>query len=370
MPIVTLDNLLSSPVITKVISQIKTPLSRFQDFYGMGIGGRFTNPVGGRTFGWDIFDNVRDIATGRPFGTGPANVAPRRVDHVPASPYRAHEQVALLEDRLYRTRPLGGGVAEIDVRGSRYVNEQAAKLAQRFKNNREFMVSRMFRGRFGLKFLGEDWVPVDSAIAPTGAHIEIDYRVPALNKGNVNGIFAANWENAAALIHEDLLQLNAYSEEITGWPVTNAWITGTLWNKILANTEVKALAGTSNTPFASYERVNTDRTDFQAQLRGIPWITWHIYDGGLNVNGTFTKFIENNAAIFTPEPSSDWCEMLEGSEIVKENVMDGGSERYGFTAWTTDAIDPASKQLKALDICLPALYVPRAIFYATVATGL
>jgi hypothetical protein len=256
-------------------------------------------------------------------------------------------------------------MGEVDVRGQKYVTQQIEALVQRFRNAREFMISRMFRGSFSLKFNGDDWVPVDS-----GGQMSVDFQVPATHKNNVNGIFPANWENAAALIHEDLLQLNAFSEEEYGFPVTQAWIGSALWNKIISNTEIKGLAGSSNQPFAVYDRVESDATDFRAILRGVPWITWHIYDGGLNVGGTYTKFIPPNNAIFTPDPSSSWVEMLEGSEFVKENVMDGGSEKVGFSTWTTHAIDPASIELKALDICLPALYVPKAIYYATVSTGL
>lgn len=365
---VALDSLLSSPVIADVISRIKTPMSRFQDFYGLGIGGRFTNPIGGKEFGWDIFDKTRNIATGRPFGTGPANVAPRPIGNVMARPHRTHEKVVLLHDRLFHTRPLGGGIGEVDVRGQKYIQQQLEALIQRFRNAREFMVSRMFRGTFMLKFNGEDWIPVD-----TGGQMTVDFQVPANHKTDVNiggAIFAADWQSAAAPIHTDLLQLNSVSESEYGFPINHAWVGSSLWGAILANTQVKDLAGTSNTPFATYERVESDATDFRAMLRGIPWITWHIYDGGLNVDGTFTKFIPANNAIFTPEPSSSWLEMLEGSEFVKENVMDAGSVKTGFNTWTTHAIDPASVELKALDIALPALYVPKAIYYATVSTGL
>lgn len=379
---VALEQLISSPVISDVISRIKTPLSRFQDFYGLGIGGRFTNPIGGREFGWDIFDKTRKIATGRPFGTGPSSVSPRPVGNVMARPHRSHEKVSLLHDRLFRTRPLGGGIAEVDVRGQRYVTQQAEALAQRFRNAREFMVSRMFRGSFQLAFVGEDWIPVD-----TGGQFTVNYQLPADHTGaidrdptggtnNIIGTATNLWNDAAAPIHDDLLELNDFSEAESGWPISHAWVGSPLWAKILNNTQVKGLAGTSNTPFSMYERTNVmsaegiGDTGFTAILRGIPWLTWHIYDGGLEVNGTYTKFIPNNNAIFTPEPSSSWCEMLEGSEWVKENVMDPGSEKTGFSTWTTHAIDPASIELKALDICLPALYVPKAIFYATVSTGL
>lgn len=365
---VTLEQLLNHITIIKAISRIKTPMSRFQDFYGLGIGGRNVQQVGGKNFSWDIFDKNRDIATGRPSGTGPATVSPQPVGNVTARAYRAHEKIPLLHERIFRNRPVGGALGTVDTRGVQYITSQERHLAQRFKNNREFMVSRMFRGSgFQVKIDGDNQIPVDS-----GGHFTVDFKVPAANIGTVNSTFAGNWTDATnAVPHDELLKLNGYSEELSGYPIKHAWINSATWGNILKLNQVRDLAGTSNMPFARYERVTDTSeegiqdTGFTAQLRGIPWITWHIYDAGLKVDGVYTKFIPNGRAIFTPEPSSAWLEMYEGSELIKRNVMDSGSEVFGFAAWTTDVIDPAAIDLKALDICLPALYLPNAIFYAT-----
>lgn len=366
---VTLEQLLNTTTIVRAISRIKTPMSRFQDFYGLGIGGPNTQQIGGKQFSWDIFDRTRSIAAGRAPGTGPAVTSPQIVGNVTARAYRAHEKINLLHERIFRNRPVGGSLGTIDSRGVRYITSQQRYLAQRFKNNREFMVSRMFRGAFQVKIDGDSHTPVDS-----GGHFNVNFRIPATNVGTVNGIFAGNWNvPGTAVPSDEILNLNAYSEELTGYPIAHAWINSTTFKQLLANDQLRELAGTANVVFSQYERTGMTNEDgiqdsgFTAVFRGIPWLTWHVYDGVLTVDGVSSKFIPDGRAIFTPEPDSAWVEMYEGSEMIKRNVMDGGSEVYGFSAWTTDVIDPAAIELKALDVCLPALYLPSAVFYATVA---
>jgi hypothetical protein len=101
-------------------------------------------------------------------------------------------------------------------------------------------------------------------------------------------------------------------------------------------------------------------------FRALPWLTWHVYDAGLDVNGTYTKFLSDTTAVFLPEPGNDWIEWIEGSEVVAENVLDGGTERYGLHAWSTRVIDPAGWELKVVDNGIPAPYVPKCIAYGTV----
>lgn len=373
MATVALHQLLGSVTVTRAISRIKTPLSRFQTFFGMQPGGSATTDIGGKNFGYDIFNRTRAIATGRPPGTGPASRAPQVVGHVSAAAYRAHEKMLLEEERIFRTRPLGGNWGEVDERGQRYVTRQEGHLAQLFRNNREFMVSRMCRGSFMVKIQGESWIPVD-----TGGHFTVDFQVPSGNKSQLNmlgggDIINVSWATvASADIPMDCLQINAAFEQLHGRPLRHVWINSTLLGSVLANTALQNLAGTANRVFTSFNPSGVpgpdgiEDTGFTVVFEGLPWVTWHVYDGGLDVDGTFTKFIPDTAAIFLPDPSPDWAEFYNGSEVVAENVMSAGDVRYGLSAWTTRVIDPAGFELKSLDIGLPVLYIPNCIAYGTV----
>jgi hypothetical protein len=55
---ITLQQLMQTPVITRVVSRIKTPMTLFQNFFKMLPGQAGTQNVSGRYLGWDIFDKT------------------------------------------------------------------------------------------------------------------------------------------------------------------------------------------------------------------------------------------------------------------------------------------------------------------------
>jgi len=371
MATVSFDQILSAPVVTRVISQIKTPQTRFMDFYGLRPGGPNTDSPGGHHAGWDIFDRTRTIATGRAPGVGPATTIPKAVGHVSAAIYRAHEKMPLLDEKLFRTRPLGGQWGQIDDRGQQYVRNQERYLSQRLMNNREFMVSRMFRGSFQLLNSGDDWIPVDS-----GGTFTVDYRIPAGNKTKLDllgagDIIAASWATSSTDVIGHCLKINAAFEQLHGWPLRHVWIDSTVLGYLMVNEGLKAAAGTANVVFSDWRtspQVSAEGipdTGYEVVFRGLPWLRFHSYDAGLDVNGTFTKFIDGTHAIFTPDPG-DWCGAIEGSEIVRENIMAAGTEQYGMYAWTEPCTQPAGFELLTVDNFLPALYVPKCVCYGLV----
>jgi len=136
---------------------------------------------------------------------------------------------------------------------------------------------------------------------------------------------------------------------------------------VLNNTKLQGLAGTANrtftvfTPSGATSAEGNPDIGYTVVMQAIPWLTWHIYDAGLDVNGTFTKFIPDTGAFFVPEPSSDWAEWAEGSEMIAENFNDPAEERYGLQAWT-----PAGFDLKSVDVGLPLVYVPSVYQFGTV----
>lgn len=379
---VSLQQLLSSPTITRVISRVKTPQTRLQEFFGMQPGGPATNPAGGSVHAYDIFDKTRKLATGRSRGTGPATIAPNKVGQITVTLYRSHEKIPLLDEKLFRTRPLGSNWGNVDARGMAYITKQEEYLAQRFKNMREFMCAQLFKGGFGISFSGEDVVPV----AIDAGHKNVEYfgpsnehngqtssAIPGLTIGGQADIIGASWATASTDIINDVLQINAGFEEVHGRPFRHVWLNSTTFAPLMENTQLASAAGSANTIFNNFGPTDYRSIDgipdtgLEFIFKAIPWLKWHIYDAGLDVNGTFTKFFPDNYAAFCPDPSSDWAEWVEGSEIVRENLMDQGSERFGMTAWTTPCIDPSGFELKALDNGIPCLYVPKCLAYAKIS---
>jgi len=400
---ITLPQVLKAPVVTRVISRIRTPQQVFQRFLGCLPGGPNINPVGGNATGWDIMDNVRDIATGRDLDSGPATVALQKIGHVSATMWRGHEKKHLEESRLYRTRPLGRPWGEIDNRGQRYVTRQEETLAQRFYNAREFMISRMFRGGFDLDLQGDNILLRDAA-TPTSP--EINYRVPAGNLGECemtdldankliptsynaaqqlfdNGTATLKWSDTTnAPILTQMHLLNAAFEVQHGMPLRHVWINSSTWVWVINNTEIRNACGSANAVWTDYrvspgwgdpgdpDRINGN-TSFDIVLRPMPWLTWHVYDGGLKVwDGTsayaFAKFVPDDHAYFCPDPSPVWFELHEGSELVRENVVAQSTERFGLAGWAEPTTQPSGFDLIEVDNCLPALYIPRAVVDGTI----
>src|SRR3954471_12305691 len=103
----TLQEVLSPSVVNRVISRIKVPQSRLQNFFGMQLGGPNNNPIGRRIFSWDIFDKTRSIAPMRAPGTGPGTVVKQSVGRVTGTFPRAHAEVRLDYEVLHNLRSLG-----------------------------------------------------------------------------------------------------------------------------------------------------------------------------------------------------------------------------------------------------------------------
>jgi hypothetical protein len=379
---ITLQQLMQTPVITRVVSRIKTPMTLFQSFFGMLPGQASTQNVSGRYLGWDIFDKTRLIAEGRAPGTGPATVQRKAVGHVSAVAYRAHEKMTLLHEEIFRTRPLGQQFGVVDVNGQNYINRQLEYLTQRFRNSREFMISRMLRGGFGVLQTGETWVPVEKGAGT----FDIDYSMPAehlsqLDMGTGSDIIDAGWQTASTNVIKHVLNMNRAFERLHGRPLRHIWINSTTFEMLLNNTSLQNTAGTAYRIFDSLTARQQSSAEgipdsgFDVVFRGLPLQTFHIYDGVLNVNQSVdsdtaansSMFIPDNYAIFMPDPSADWVGYINSSEFVKENIMDNGKQVYGFHSWTTNTIDPAGVELKMIDNGLPVLYVPKSIAYGKVA---
>lgn len=369
----TLHEMFASSTVTRAVSRLKTQLTRMQDFLGIGIGGPRAVDQGGDKFGYDLFERTRKIATGRPFGTGPATRAPQVVGHATISAYRTHEKMHMAEAKIFRNRPIGGAWGTIDNRGQSYVTRQEGYMAELFRNNREFMASRVFRGGFGVSISGDNWTPVNYGAGT----FDIDFQIPAGNKTQLDmlgggDIIATTWSNTAADIPAQLRNINAAFEQLHGRPLRHIWINSTTVSNVFNNAKIQAIGGSAAPPFQLYGNsgiVGPDGIEDTGQtaiFSAYPMARFHIYDGGLEVNGSFEKFIPDNIAVFLPEPDNQWIEFYNGSEIIAENVMAPGREAFGLSSWVTRTIDPAGFDLKSLDIGIPVLYNPNCVAYGTV----
>lgn len=376
-----IQKLLQPSVVTGMFSRIAAPGNPLIRRFGMQIGGPNVNRVSGRSYSFDIMDNVRGIAKGRAPATGPAvhTLAPagRQTNTFP----RAYEKVGLDYETLHNIRALGKNAGEKDRMGVRYVEAQVRQQKLRQENWREFQLAALLtRGSLVYKIDGEDWIPKFSLAAGEVGFTQ-EYQIPAGNKTQLNMLGAGNildtvWSNAAADIPGDIDGINAAFQQLTGEPLALAITDSIVWNNVLNNTKLQAQGGSVNSVFAEYDvleeyTVGEDASGtgmprkklkvMRATLRARPWLEWLIIDTGLEVDGTYTKHYDGTRVTFMIEPDPYWLAMQEGSEPVKENPMAQAFEAFGFTGWIREWDEPARVELHSLQNSIVECKRPKGI---------
>jgi len=397
---VSLHSLLTPQVILKAVSRIR----KFQGRLGRWVGfqpNRF-NPdtvslegpntrYGDTRFATFRLDDVtRVVGKGRAPGTGPASVAVNPVGDVRVSCARFHEKVRLLGEFLGNLSPIIGPNSQIDTGGQSYIARQTVHLAEKYNNTIELMTTGMFQDNLYFQFAGDNLLPVIGAPAAPALGFQLPFQLPAGNKNQLNllgtgNIILIGWQNVSAPLIKNCLQIQAAMTQLSGYQPRHFWMNSLMWYNVLLNTEVRNTAGSANTPFAMYDRVKEMAVDgmpqpeFAAELRGIPWITWHIADDVLVTGGdvdptwssssgtTTVKVCPDNTVIIAPDPSPDWTELYHGGEYISENAGQPMVLKRGYTFWKEWVTQPSCIELIALMNCMPLLYVPKSIAFATVA---
>lgn len=347
---IALPALLQPGAINQTISQLNVINDRLQNFF---VGGGGVSNQSGRNFAWDIYNESREVGGSRAPGTPPARVAPNVVGNVTGVFPRWHESIPLLYEQIHNMRQIGS--LQLDPAGETYISKQEMYLAQRCVNHREFQFLGMIRGQYYFSRSGDDLLPSLASGTQT-----VDFQVPANNKNQANGIIAASWNTASTDIPGHCSAIDKNSEEQTGRPIRHGWCNSTRLNYTMNNDKVRQLAGTAAEPFSRYERQANN--DFICVLKGIPYITWHVTNGGVNLNGTFTPLFGDDDVLLCPDPDPSWVQYLNGSEVVVEYPGATPTERYGAYFWAEPTTKPAGYELAGVMNGLPALYNPGCLY--------
>lgn len=403
---VSLHSLLTPQVILKAVSRIR----KFQGRLGRWVGfqpNRF-NPdnvslegpnvrYGDTRFATFRLDDVtRVVGKARAPGTGPASVAVNPVGDVRVSCARFHEKVRLLGEFLGNLSPIIGPNSQIDTGGQSYIARQTVHLAEKYNNTVELCTTGMFQDNLYFQLQGDNLLPVIGAPAAPAIGIQIPFQMPAGNKNQLNilgtgNILLVGWQNTLAPLIKNCLQIQAAMTQLSGYQPRHFWMNSLMWYNVLLNAEVRNTAGSANTPFAQYDRITEKAIDgmpqpeFAAELRGIPWIQWHIADDvivtGSDTDPTwsmttllpasqqpvFQKVCPDNTIIIAPDASSDWTELYHGAEYISENAGQPMTLKRGYTFWKEWVTQPSCIELIALMNIIPLLYVPKALAFATAA---
>ena len=261
------------------------------------------------------------------------------------------------------------GTAGQQARGEQTVARQVKDFGSRFSNLR---LSTVY------STLSKGAIYVDSAggllSSASGAAYTIDFSVPAGNQNqlNVNGdgaVIGASWATAATDIAGQIIELKARARKFTGYGVKHAFYGPNIPNYLLKNTTAKAaIAG-------------SPRLSEQVALAEIPnglfGLEWHPVNQAFfeQENGNQFDWFGGDQVTFTPDPSIEWWDILEGSEWIPGslNLSSDASaalanliEVTGGFSYAEMTTNPAGIRHFAGDNFSPVLKVAKAIFLANV----
>lgn len=197
----------------------------------------------------------------------------------------------------------------------------------------------------------------------------VDYGVPADNQNQLNGIIGASWATATTDIAGDITALKEQARKTSGYPIRHAFYGANILGYFLKNTDLKNLITAS--PMATSFAGHTIPDGFLG-------LNWHPANEAFFVDndGSTQDFWDGDKIVFTPEPSPDWWEFVEGSYHVPTNVnvssdansvVSGSMAKvYGAFSYANPSLDPAGIIHRHGDTFLPLLKVPASIFIADV----
>ena len=387
---ITLSMLTGAPFIFRTVNRIRTPLSFFQNLLGYRIGAVDAIPskeIVGRDGGYDIFDSTRQYSTVSAPGVGPHKVDKKPIGHQSVHLLRLHESIMCYDEEIYNMRQLGGQIGSlVDRRGQSYLLNQIKFMTMKFRNTMEWMFSRMLRGGFNISVEGDAYNLIEYNAAATDS-TPVSFQVPSDNLSRMplgtGSDILTNWNSAAADVTGQILAINAAYIRIHGRPLKHIVINSNTFRALLDNTDFQNIGGTAYRVWDSLTKkplevgqdgMPASDSGFSCIIRALPMQIFHVYDGVLSADGKLegitttemTKLVPDDYAYFLPEPDMDWHGVIHGSEVVRENYLDGGREVYGFHSWFTPEIDPAAQELKFLWNGLPVLFNPRCAGYGYV----
>lgn len=263
------------------------------------------------------------------------------------------------------------------------INRQLEVFGSRFRNLRvSSVMSALTTG--GIAFdAGGNLLPPDAttALINSTAAWSINYGVPTGNTGALNvfgtGNLLTNWaysaaNNSAPNILGQLKAVKKAGRKLTGFPITHAFYGINIPNYIAMDPVLQAIIRGSQR--VAEEAITAEIPSSVGNLK------WYPIDQAFFVDqtGKAQDWAGPNTIVFTPDPNTDWWEVIEGTYPVPRSIQlanDLGAvlgniqQVAGPFSYAQVTTNPVSLQHFAGDTFLPVLKNPAAIMIATVPTS-
>jgi hypothetical protein len=259
------------------------------------------------------------------------------------------------------------------------INRQLEVFGTRFRNLRvSAVMSALTTGGIAFDING-NLLPPDSStkLINSGAAFAVNFGVPTSNVGSLpigpaNANLLTNWTATNPNILGQLKAVKKAGRKLTGFPITHAFYGLNIPGYIAADPVLQSIIRGSQR--IAEEAITAEIPASVGNLKWFPIDQAFFVDQ----NGVAQDWCDPNTIVFTPDPSTDWWEVIEGTYPVPRSIQlanDLGAvlgniqQVTGPFSYAQVTTNPVSLQHFAGDTFLPILKNPSAIFIARVPTS-
>ena len=256
---------------------------------------------------------------------------------------------------------------EVQKMGMQEVARQVKEFTQLFVNLRIATIMQVLANGI-LYFDGSgNLLPSSSGAVET-----ISFQMNANNQNQLNGIIAASWATASTNIPLHLRNLKKRAAQLTGYELKYAFYGVNLPTYFTTNDYV--LDYLSRNPTWSNKYLESEHGEIPDGLFGLTWIP--VYNSFFeDSTGTNQEIVGVDKVIFTPDVSSDWWEVMQGSYLVPTSInittdagaaMNSLKQVYGMFGYGLAGHNPVTVNTFYGDTFLPVIRNPDVVFQADV----
>jgi hypothetical protein len=306
---------------------------------------------------------TRKVARIAPYGAPPRQVEKISLGQTDVKLLHSIETMPIGQELYKCLREFESYSAQVMAREE--INRQTEEFAQR-------MVNLEIAAVMSLVANGKIWFDADGNLLTTssGADLEVDFGIPAGNRGDCGGIIAASWSNVATDIPTQVLNLKTKARQNTGYPIENAFYGKNVTGYLARNTSFQQYL--ARNPQYNQNFVNTG--EIAPGTLGIPnWVP--VQDAFFeNDAGSIVEQFPADQVTFTPKIDKATYTMLKGSFPVPtefrigqtiQDVLGSVTNVYGaFRYAVLDPSMPLGIKMNQGTTFLPRWKVPLSVFIA------
>jgi hypothetical protein len=359
----TLQQILGGENLTGVIQGIKGGIKP------SGLPDSFLRPtrtVVGNTGTYKKVEGTRKTARIAQYGSASQRRVLKGVSEVPVTLLHTFEHIMHNPTTLMNLKSLNGSIQRI---GEEEVARQTGEFKQLFDNLRVATV-------LSALCLGKVYFDADGNLLPSSSNAvtTIDYGIPAGNQDQCDILgdgdtISADWSTAGTAIEKDVANIRSQILRLNGYEITHCFYGSNILSYMTGNTKLKEIINRKN----SYQDAFTTNEIADGFLKIQKWIPIQDFFYVDN-DGSVQSFDVSDKCIFTPTPSPEWWDMLQGTYPIPTSIgnvsADGKAAlgsvaiKSGMFSYATVESDPVTIKHNAGDTFLPAIKVPGAVVIA------